>query len=404
MSRANSTHDNAAAGAEEPGIMTEVIRAMSSELRRARTEQDRLHAENERLQQELDGACLTLRALREGEDEKSPTVDHTRYSKLYEEARQEIDRLTQERDGERSHHEVAMEEIQGKPQELSRIRNATANAFAELSEVRAPSSRKRKERTEDDHTPIITQEAKAKRRQTLESQPDLPASEAGPAVHTQALTIQDTHANLSKDTLDVRSFLDVNQGEILKEPSLRHCQWLSGHEKWTDFKAKLASARLDLQTIYCPPESIIWSPRSTMRCLFIHPLHCYVSETRSYRPFDYKAFLGSGQTRDVCLLQKLEDGDATGCYCGTFRCVGASNLSFHDVCQLGLSGQVTTSVISELYLADIISRTFCSLIWFAQLSCWEPSSRPKAVHPNHKSSDNCSVMEACFYAATSWNS
>ncbi|KAH9913770.1 uncharacterized protein B0H18DRAFT_157720 [Fomitopsis serialis] len=261
MSRANSTHDNAAAGAEEPGIMTEVIRAMSSELRRARTEQDRLHAENERLQQELDGACLTLRALREGEDEKSPTVDHTRYSKLYEEARQEIDRLTQERDGERSHHEVAMEEIQGKhlklkdkykaakaslaehKTELSRIRNATANAFAELSEVRAPSSRKRKERTEDDHTPIITQEAKAKRRQTLESQPDLPASEAGPAVHTQALTIQDTHANLSKDTLDVRSFLDVNQGEILKEPSLRHCQWLSGHEKWTDFKAKLASAR-----------------------------------------------------------------------------------------------------------------------------------------------------------------
>ncbi|KAH9829541.1 uncharacterized protein C8Q71DRAFT_789788 [Rhodofomes roseus] len=146
--------------------------------------------------------------------------------------------------------------------------------------------------------------------------------------------LQTLTVSYEKDLANIRQFLVISPGETLKEPSLQHCQMLRGKQNWEALITKLRSVHLDRTMKYCVEDSIIWCPSSSMRCLFVHPVHCYQPETHTFRPFDYNGFIKPGETRELCLSK----GD-TSFYCGTFRCAEASHLRTEDLIQLGVANQ-----------------------------------------------------------------
>ncbi|KAH9829542.1 uncharacterized protein C8Q71DRAFT_400266 [Rhodofomes roseus] len=82
----------------------------------------------------------------------------------------------------------------------------------------------------------------------------------------------------------------------------------------------------------CAQDNIIWSHRSSKRCLFVFPAHSYSFSTQALELHDYESWMRPGETRELCWSMKK-----THYYCGTFRCSNVVNLPIQDVAELGLT-------------------------------------------------------------------
>ncbi|KZT64418.1 hypothetical protein DAEQUDRAFT_610833 [Daedalea quercina L-15889] len=232
--------------------------------------------------------------------------------------------------------------------ELEQLRASAASSAARTSlERRERNSRKRKA-TNEDEQPIDTVTVQ---RVHLNYQ-EAPRAEQGDAHvvigdEPVATAAKDPREIVKRDldVSNIREFLGVSSSDILKEPSLEHCQRLTGKDKWTELHTKLWTARIDRQMKYCADDSIIWCPRSSMRCIFVHPVHCYTPETQCYRTFDYRDFMRQGETKDLCLSKGI-----TSLYCGTYRCIAVSDMHMAELFQLLLTNQIglTTYLVNRV--------------------------------------------------------
>ena len=109
---------------------------------------------------------------------------------------------------------------------------------------------------------------------------------------------------------------------------------------------------------YCADETLIWSTQSPTRCIFMHPVHGFFSKTKRFKRHSHKDYIHPRSTPDVCLSKGTNP--AVLYYCGTFVCVGASELSVQDLVKLGIPHPVR----SPSTRADVVE----SEIWAERLA------------------------------------
>ncbi|TFY59991.1 hypothetical protein EVJ58_g5417 [Rhodofomes roseus] len=225
--------DNPDAGSDSD-IMSEVVRVMSSELKRARVEQDRLCEEKERLQQELNDAHTQLCVMKKAQEQQSERLGGDSNAKRYEKALRKIDRLeksleemTEKLTKVQDKYKNSKASLREARTELDRLRAATAVDVSKVPETGESHSLKRKARTEDGETP-----ARLDSRHVTEL--PMPAEK-----QLQTLTV-----SYEKDLANIRQFLVISPGETLKEPSLQHCQMLRGKQNWEALITYIHSKKL----------------------------------------------------------------------------------------------------------------------------------------------------------------
>ncbi|KAH9913771.1 uncharacterized protein B0H18DRAFT_157766 [Fomitopsis serialis] len=243
MPRSNSIHDNAAAGSDddsESEIMDEVVRAMSSELRRARGQLDRVHVEKDDLQRELDDVRLQLRAAKEGREHKGKRgISNAQY----DQARREVDRLKREKDEENAQHAKSMEEVVSKLAKqkdkyqdakaalretqsvLAKLQDAAASAVAELSGTHVELPRKRK-REEDPEEGAGFAESRSNQQpvapETAGSNFNVTRSWKGQTTPQSGSSPPKSKTSNARKS-NLREFLGIVDGEKFVTPSMSHC-------------------------------------------------------------------------------------------------------------------------------------------------------------------------------------
>ncbi|KAH9925173.1 uncharacterized protein B0H18DRAFT_1010183 [Fomitopsis serialis] len=340
MPRSNSIHDNAAAGSDddsESEIMDEIVRAMSSELRRARGQLDRVHVEKDDLQRELDDVRLQLRAAKEGQEHKGKRgISNSQH----DQARREVDRLKREKDEENAEHAKAMEEVVSKLAKqkekyqdakaalresqsvLAKLQDAAASAVAELSGTHVELPRKRK-REEDPEEGAGIAESRSNQ------QPVAPETAGSNFNVTTSRKGQTTpHSGSSKTSSarksNLRGFLGIVDGEQFVTPSMNHCASHHG-QNWDKLMA--------CKTMYCAQGSIIWSSGSAMRCLHFRPAHRYTFETRAHDPCLHdSSTLYPGEVREL-----FWSDNKNNVYCGTFRCASVAEVPVQELLELRMT-------------------------------------------------------------------
>lgn len=154
---------------------------------------------------------------------------------------------------------------------------------------------------------------------------------------------------------------------------------------------------------YCPDESLIWSTCSPVQCIFMHPVHSYVSESQSYKPYDYNDHMRPRATRDFCVSK--EGNPVTIYYCGAFRCVGTLEVTTGELIELGLPPQVRSYVASELtsFGTHNLSRRALGLMYSSTTSLYPEPFRRTVGSQCANSFDRHVTRARSSYAATSSN-